>query len=108
MGSIGERNINYGYNNEVSGGEIESIYYEFDNDNNWHVIEEFAEKIGGHDDIWYATNIEIYDYVQAFKAVRFNLAQTIAENPTNTDIWINKDGKIYKLEAGKTTYMKGN
>ncbi len=41
-------------------------------------------------------------------AVRFNLAQTIAENPTNTDIWINKDGKIYKLEAGKTTYMKGN
>ena len=79
--------------------------YEFDNDNNWNVIEEFAEKIGGHDDIWYATNIEVFDYVQAYKSVRFNVALTIAENPTSTDVWVNKDGKIIKIEAGKTTYL---
>ena len=79
--------------------------YEFDNDNNWHVIEEFAEKIGGHDDIWYATNIEIFDYVHAFRSVRFNIAQTIAENPTNIDVWIKKNETTYKLEAGKTTHI---
>ena len=79
--------------------------YEFDNDNNWEVIEKFAELMGGHKDIWYATSIEIYDYINAYKALRFNLSQTIAENPTSTDIWVNKNGKIYKLPAGKTTVI---
>lgn len=79
--------------------------YEFDNDNNWEIIEKFAELMGGHNDIWYATNIEIYDYINAYKAVRFNLSQTIAENPTSTDVWIDKNGKIYMLPAGKTTIL---
>ena len=40
--------------------------YEFDNNDNWEVIENFAEYIGGRDDVWYATNIEIYDYVKDY------------------------------------------
>lgn len=36
--------------------------YEFDNNDNWDVIENLAEYIGGREDIWYATNIEIYNY----------------------------------------------
>ena len=79
--------------------------FEFDRDNNWDLIESFAEMMGGHDDIWYVTNIQLFDYVQAYHAVRFNLAQTMAENPTSTDVWINKDGKIYKLPAGETTVI---
>ena len=39
--------------------------FEFDNNDNWNVIEEFAKKIGNREDIWYATNIEIYDYVNS-------------------------------------------
>ena len=77
--------------------------YEFDNNNNWDVIETFSEKIGSHKDIWYATNIEIFDYIQAYNSVRYNLSYTIAENPSSTDVWINKNGKIYKLAAGCTT-----
>ena len=79
--------------------------FEFDKENNWSLIETFAEKMGGHDDIWYATNIEIFDYINACRSVRFNLAQTIAENPTATDVWINKNGKIHMLAAGKTTLL---
>lgn len=77
--------------------------YEFDNDNNWGMIEEFCELMGGYEDLWYATNIEIYDYINAYNSVRFNLKQTIAENPTSTDVWICKNGEIIKLQAGKTT-----
>lgn len=76
--------------------------YEFDRDNNWDLIETFAEKMEGHKDVWYATNIEIYDYIQAFQSVRYNLAQTIAENPTSIDVWINKNGKVCKIPAGQT------
>ena len=77
--------------------------YEFDGDNNWNVIEEFAEYIGGRDDVWYATNIEIFDYIQAYNSVRYNLSYTVAENPSSTDVWINKNGRVYKLVAGSTT-----
>ena len=81
--------------------------FEFDRENNWDLIEAFAEKIGRHNDIWYATNIEIFDYINAYRSVRFNLAQTVAENPTATDVWINKNGKIHMLAAGKTTLLPG-
>jgi len=51
--------------------------YEFDYDqpnNNWGVIEEFAEYMGGKDDIWYATNIEIYDYIAAYNQLIFSMS----------------------------------
>ena len=40
--------------------------YEFEENNNWELIEKFAEKPAAIKDIWYATNGEIYDYVQDF------------------------------------------
>lgn len=76
--------------------------YEFDNDNNWNVIEKFSQKAGNREDIWYATNIEIYDYIQAYKQLRYNLSQTICYNPTATDLWISKDSEILKIKAGET------
>lgn len=62
--------------------------YEFDNDDNWNVIEEFAAHTGGKDDIWYATNIEIYDYVKAYEALSVSVDESIIHNPTDIDVWI--------------------
>ena len=56
--------------------------YEFDAADNWHVIEEFAEYMGHRDDIWYATNIEIYDYVTAYKQLAFSMDGRTVYNPT--------------------------
>jgi hypothetical protein len=79
--------------------------FEFDRDDNWDVIYTLAEKVANRQDIWYATNIEIYDYVEAFRSVRFNVTGTLAYNPTITDVWIVKNGKTYRIEAGKTTKL---
>ena len=38
--------------------------YEFDNKDNWDVIETLAEYVGGKEDIWYATNIEFLQFRQ--------------------------------------------
>lgn len=77
--------------------------YEFDDNNNWEIIEEFAEKIGGKDDIWYATNIEIYDYVKKFRQMIYNAEGTKAYNPTDIDLWFsNRDGNLVKVPAGET------
>ena len=76
--------------------------YEFDNDDNWHVIEEFAKKIGGREDIWYATNGEIYEYVTAYDNLRWSADGTLVHNPTNVDVYLGYHGKKIVIESGKT------
>lgn len=76
--------------------------YEFEANDNWHVIEAFAEKVGGKADIWYATNIEVYDYCAAFRQLRFNTALTRCENPTASDLWFAFGEKEVFVPAGQT------
>ena len=76
--------------------------YEFDNNDNWNIIEEFAEYIGGRDDIWYATNIEIYDYVKAYENLQTSVDKKTVYNPTAIDVWFMQDNKTYCVKAGET------
>ena len=56
--------------------------YEFDDNNNWNIIEEFTEYMSGKEDsIWYATNIEICDYVKAYECLRTSVDGKIVYNP---------------------------
>ena len=74
--------------------------YEFEARNNWNVIEEFAEYMGGRKEVWYATNIQIYDYVKAYKQLNFNAAMTYVENPTAYELWFETNGKLYSVKPG--------
>ena len=76
--------------------------YEFNNDNNWELMEEFCAMMGNHDDIWYATNIEIVDYMNAAKSLRYTAACDKVYNPSALTVWISVDGKILSVGAGKT------
>jgi len=77
--------------------------YEFDNENNWNVIERFAEKMSGHPDkIWYATNGEIYDYTEAYNRLVWGVDLDRVYNPTFTEIWFFYAGKTYRIMPGET------
>lgn len=76
--------------------------YEFEGNNNWEVIEEFAEFMSGRDDIWYATNIEIYDYQAAFKQLLFSMDGRIVTNPTAYELWFFLNGEEYSIKPGET------
>lgn len=78
--------------------------FEFNNDNNWNVIEEFAKYIGNRDDIWYATNIEIYNYVKAYESLIVSYDQKIIYNPSATDVWVYTDGETLLIKSGDTLY----
>ena len=56
--------------------------FEFESDGNWNVIEDFCEYMGNRDDIWYATNIEIYDYVQANERLVWTADMRRVYNPS--------------------------
>ena len=76
--------------------------YEFDNDNNWERIDEIGEILGNRDDIWYATNIEICDYVKAYESLVFSADETIVYNPTVKTIWFEVDSKPFVIAPGET------
>ncbi len=76
--------------------------YEFDSDSNWNVIEAFAEYIGGKEDIWYATNIEIYEYEQAYKQLVFSADYTLVKNPTAYTLWFAIERTVYSIAPGES------
>ncbi len=79
--------------------------YEFPRDNNWHVIEEFCEMVSGRDDIWYATNIEIYDYLTSAKQLKYSMALDRVFNPFSFSVWLSVNGEIVEVKAGEDKYL---
>ena len=84
--------------------------YEFEEDDNWNVIEEFAEYMGGRDDIWYATNIEIYDYIDAYNKLMFSADGHTIYNPTLYTICFASGGSSsefieYSIAPGQTIHI---
>lgn len=62
--------------------------FEFDKNNNWNVIEEFVEYISNRDDIWYATNIDIYDYINAYNNLKWSTDLNSVYNPSGVPVWV--------------------
>ena len=78
--------------------------YEFEISDNWGVIEEFGKKIGKREDIWYATNIEVYDYIKSYEEL--NWTETVEGkvqicNPSDREIWLLVQGQEIMLESGE-------
>lgn len=76
--------------------------FEFERNQNWEHLDEICQKISGKDDIWYATNMEIYEYVQAYNSLVYSADGTIVYNPTLFDIWFDIDGTMYFIKSGET------
>lgn len=77
--------------------------YEFDQDHNWKLIERFCESIGDRGDIWYATNMEIVDYMKRYQQLRFSASMDFVYNPSYGSIWIEVDGAIIEAKGGRQT-----
>ncbi|HHW45766.1 MAG TPA: polysaccharide deacetylase family protein [Clostridiales bacterium] len=76
--------------------------YEFDLDNNWDVIEIFCKKVANHDDIWFATNIEIYDYINALNKLVMDEQSRTITNYSDVPLWIELGQKVYEIPARST------
>ena len=76
--------------------------YEFEGNNNWELLTKICEKVSGHDNIWYATNGEIYDYVKAYESLEFSLDMKTVYNPTLFEIFFVVDKTPYSIKPGET------
>lgn len=76
--------------------------FEFERKKNWDLLDRICEKLAGHDDIWYATNIEIYNYVEAYNSLVYSADATRVYNPTLYTIWFEIFQKVYSIKPGET------
>lgn len=79
--------------------------YEFEADNNWQVIEDFCAQVAGCDDVWMATNVEIFDYTQAYNRLEYAVGSRMVSNPSAQPVWIRADSGIVEIPAGETVTL---
>jgi peptidoglycan/xylan/chitin deacetylase (PgdA/CDA1 family) len=76
--------------------------WDFDQDDNWHLMEEFCRLTGRKDDIWYATCVEIADYITAVRRLRFSVVKDRVYNPSSVPVWIEVDSRQVMVPPGQT------
>ncbi|MBE6890592.1 MAG: polysaccharide deacetylase [Ruminococcaceae bacterium] len=76
--------------------------FEFPIRNNWEHLDAICEKVANNNEIWFATNIEIYDYVKAYESLIYSANGKIIYNPTLITVWFDIDGKLYMIKPGET------
>ncbi len=75
--------------------------YEFEAHDNWDRIEKLLGIIGGQADIWYATNIQIYDYVKAFESLQFSASGRRVFNPGCAPVWFYDGSVTHMVQSGE-------
>lgn len=77
--------------------------HDMHSETDWEETERMFKSLSGNPKIWYATNIEICNYVRAQRALVSSADERILYNPTATDVWVERNKeKIICIPAGKT------
>ena len=80
--------------------------YEFERQKNWKMMEDFCKKISGKKNIWYATNIEICDYVKASRKLTFTHGKRAGKNNSSHALYLLVNGKKELLPPGRSYLFK--
>ncbi|HSI86654.1 MAG: polysaccharide deacetylase family protein [Candidatus Methylacidiphilales bacterium] len=79
--------------------------FEFERQNNWAVIEDFAREAGNLPGVWYATSIQIADYMASFRNVRVTADRSRIHNMNATSVWITANRQPLEIPGGATVVL---
>ncbi len=69
----------------------------------WRQFEQVLKAVSGDKRIWYATNMDIFNYAAAQKTLKISADETIIYNPSGSEVWVEKDKlRKIKIPAGET------
>lgn len=97
--------VPWGYENASRLFYVWGHSFEFDRENNWSLIEGFCQRMSGNEQIWYATNIEIYDYIQGLRRLQITADYKTVYNPSVMTLWFSSDGETVKIDGGETVSL---
>lgn len=80
--------------------------FEFFDKNDWEGIERIFKPLSGHADVWYCTNIELFDYEDARRRVQIAANRATAFNPSALTVTLNVDGRLVDVPPGKLVSLR--
>ena len=107
-----EEFVNFDVNSKYKANRFPRLFYlwghsfEFDNADNWDLLDRIGESLGGKEDVWYCTNIELYEYVEAYNRLVYSADGRRIYNPTQTLLHFAIDGSDYKIAPGETLFLE--
>ncbi|MBI3987142.1 MAG: polysaccharide deacetylase family protein [Lentisphaerae bacterium] len=79
--------------------------YEFGRQNNWELIEEFGAKVKAAIDagtLWCATNMQVFEYVTAWRELWCSLDGHSFRNTRGTPVWFKAGKDLIRIGPGET------
>lgn len=74
--------------------------FEFERNDNWGHITHICDRLHGRSDVWYAANIEIYEYITAMRSLVVSVDGYTIYNPAATALYLLIGDKKICLPAG--------
>ena len=78
---------------------------EFESLHNWHLLDDLLQTVDETNDVWYATNGEVYDYISAVKSLRITLDGTVVYNPSARTVYASANGNATAFPPGQTVIL---
>ncbi|MFA6288523.1 MAG: polysaccharide deacetylase family protein [Opitutaceae bacterium] len=75
--------------------------YEFHDKDDWAGIERIFKPLSGHADVWYCTNIELFDYEAARQRIQIAANRATAFNPSALTVTLNVAGRLVDVPPGQ-------
>lgn len=100
--NLADRFLDFDFDKNLTLLYIWGHSFEFARQNNWELMEEILQKLSGHKEVWYATNIEIKDYLDAARGLKVTLDEKIIYNPSSIPVYIEANGKQIVIGGGET------
>jgi hypothetical protein len=79
--------------------------YEFKVKGDWGALERIFKPLSGKPDVWYCTNIELFDYEAARRRLVIGANRKIAFNPSAQAVTILVNGKTVEVAGGTTVRL---
>lgn len=76
--------------------------FEFENKGNWNRMEDLCGTLGRIKNVWFATNIEIHDYLTSLRRLEWAMDCSMVHNPSAMDVWISIDNRPLRIQAAAT------
>lgn len=79
--------------------------FEFHDKNDWAGLERIYKPLSGNNDVWYCTNIELFDYEAARNRIVIAANRGSAYNPSGLPVTLKLDDRLLDVLPGQTTSL---
>lgn len=71
----------------------------------WEETEKFFKQLANNQEIYYVKQIDLVDYINAFKNLKFSVNKDKVTNASALTVYIKISGKIFSIPSGATTLL---